>query len=133
MGGQTVHTVQSGEWLGRIAQRYGVTAEDVRLANGGLNPDLIYPGQELVIPAASKANRWVSAANGNGHHHASPNGKQWAMPAKDFRQLSNAALSKKRGRPVSLANPPVALKAVTKFIAIAAPANQPPYETRVTP
>ena len=119
MGGQTVHTVQSGEWLGRIAQRYGVTAEDVRLANGGLNPDLIYPGQELVIPAASKANRWVSAANGNGHHHASPNGKQWAMPAKDFRQLSNAALSKKRGRPVSLANPPVALKAVTKFIAIA--------------
>lgn len=49
------HTVKSGETLGKIAkQYYGNAAKynDIFKANTDIlkNPDLIYPGQELVIP-----------------------------------------------------------------------------------
>lgn len=42
-----VHIVQRGESLYRIARRYGVRVEDLRVWNGLEDRDLIYPGQEL--------------------------------------------------------------------------------------
>lgn len=51
-GGQT-HTVASGEYLGRIASKYGVTIADIVAANPGLNPDKIRAGQVLNLPAAT--------------------------------------------------------------------------------
>lgn len=48
--GQTVHIVQPGEYLGRIARLYGTTVNAIVAANGLRNPDTIYPGQRLVIP-----------------------------------------------------------------------------------
>lgn len=48
--GQT-HTVQEGEVLSGIAALYGVTTEAMMSANGLGNPNLIYPGQVLNIPA----------------------------------------------------------------------------------
>jgi LysM repeat protein len=44
------HVVQPGENLFRIALKYGVTVEAFAIANGISNVNLIYPGQELVIP-----------------------------------------------------------------------------------
>jgi murein DD-endopeptidase MepM/ murein hydrolase activator NlpD len=44
------HVVTAGENLTTIALRYGVTVEAIMQANGLNNPDVIYAGQELVIP-----------------------------------------------------------------------------------
>jgi predicted RNase H-like nuclease (RuvC/YqgF family) len=44
------HTVQRGETLASIAEKYGVTVADIVTANGISNPNLIAVGQELVIP-----------------------------------------------------------------------------------
>jgi LysM repeat protein len=50
-GGTTVtHVVQLGENLFRIALKYGTTVEAIAAANGIVNPNLIYVGQELIIP-----------------------------------------------------------------------------------
>lgn len=44
------HVVQPGESLGGIAQRYGVSYQQIRSANGIRNPDFLYVGQQLLIP-----------------------------------------------------------------------------------
>lgn len=49
------HTVKSGETLGKIAQHYFKDAskyQSIFKANSDIlkNPDLIHPGQELIIP-----------------------------------------------------------------------------------
>ena len=48
------HTVQKGEWLSSIAPQYDVTTEKLRDANVKAigEGDLIFPGQQLVVPAA---------------------------------------------------------------------------------
>ncbi len=46
------YTVQYGDWLNKIAQQFGVTVDDIRRANPGINPNFIYPGQVLKIPSA---------------------------------------------------------------------------------
>lgn len=50
-GGSTTHTVQSGENLYRISLKYGLSWPVVAAANGITNPNLIYVGQVLIIPA----------------------------------------------------------------------------------
>lgn len=45
-----VHMVERGENLFRIAQRYGVTVEQMATANNIANPSRIFTGQQLVIP-----------------------------------------------------------------------------------
>lgn len=47
---QITHKIKSGENLGRIAQRYGVTVDAIKKANG-LKSDAIRAGAELKIPA----------------------------------------------------------------------------------
>ncbi|MCP4543268.1 MAG: LysM peptidoglycan-binding domain-containing protein [Chloroflexi bacterium] len=46
----SVHIVQPGETLSRIALQHGVTSQAIAAANGIANPNLIYVGQRLVIP-----------------------------------------------------------------------------------
>jgi len=46
----TVHTVQSGETLYRIALNYGTSVWAIAQANGIVNPNYIYAGQRLAIP-----------------------------------------------------------------------------------
>jgi LysM repeat protein len=47
---QTTYVVQRGDWLSRIAQRFGVSLFSLVQANNIFNPNLIFPGQVLVIP-----------------------------------------------------------------------------------
>lgn len=45
------YVVQSGDTLSGIAEEFGVTIQQIIDANSLQNPDLLLPGQELVIPA----------------------------------------------------------------------------------
>jgi lipoprotein-anchoring transpeptidase ErfK/SrfK len=51
-GPTTTHVVERGQELGLIAREYGVSVDDIVAFNNILNPDVIYVGQELIIPAA---------------------------------------------------------------------------------
>ena len=51
-GETTVHVVEQGQELGLIARLYGVDMQDIVQLNDLSNPDLLYVGQELIIPAA---------------------------------------------------------------------------------
>jgi len=48
---QRRYVVQSGDTLSGIAAQYGVTVQQIIDANSLQNPDLVLPGQELIIPA----------------------------------------------------------------------------------
>jgi len=50
--GWVAYTVQAGETLAAIAQRYNLTAEQIAAANCLQNADLIYEAQELAVPGA---------------------------------------------------------------------------------
>ena len=50
-GGSQAYTVRAGDTLASIAYRYGTTAWTIAAANGLANPNRIYPGQTLRIPA----------------------------------------------------------------------------------
>ena len=52
-GAQRTHIVQPGEHLAAIAQRYGLTWTTVANANNLADPNRIYSGQTLIIPAAN--------------------------------------------------------------------------------
>lgn len=48
------YTVAPGDTLYAIAARYRTTVAELAARNGILNPNLIYPGQVLAVPAASE-------------------------------------------------------------------------------
>ena len=50
-----VYVVQPGDTLGDIAARYGTTVAVLLRLNGLQNSELIYPGQELRVPAVPPA------------------------------------------------------------------------------
>ncbi|WP_195430771.1 LysM peptidoglycan-binding domain-containing protein [Clostridium sp. D46t1_190503_E9] len=54
-GTTTTYTVQSGDTLSGIAQRYGTTWEHLAQINNISDPNLIYPGQVLKIGSGSSA------------------------------------------------------------------------------
>ena len=49
------HTIQPGETLTGIARHYGLTLANLLAANPGLNPDLLFSGTTILIPAAGGA------------------------------------------------------------------------------
>lgn len=54
-GGQLSYTVLPGDNLTSIAQRFGVTAEDIAELNGLRNMHLILPGEMLAIPQSDSS------------------------------------------------------------------------------
>lgn len=48
--GVTIHVVQRGETLFRIAQRYDISSNDLARLNGITNPNSIFVGQRLLVP-----------------------------------------------------------------------------------
>jgi len=65
---QTVHVVQAGENLFRIALRYGTTVAALQAANN-LSGTGIFVGQRLVIPSAGGASSGAPASAGTGTIH----------------------------------------------------------------
>ena len=53
MASTATYTVQSGDTLGGIAKRFGVTVDSLARANGITNPNLIRVGMKLTIPGAA--------------------------------------------------------------------------------
>lgn len=51
---RTTHVVQAGQELALIARDYGVDMQDILALNNISNPDLLYVGQELIIPASGE-------------------------------------------------------------------------------
>ena len=49
MAGAVIYMVQPGDTLWKIAKRYRTTVENILVVNEIENPDLIYPGQKLLI------------------------------------------------------------------------------------
>ena len=47
---QIVHSVQAGDTLISIAAQYDADLDAILAANPGINPDLIYVGQQIVVP-----------------------------------------------------------------------------------
>ncbi|MBI3960075.1 MAG: LysM peptidoglycan-binding domain-containing protein [Chloroflexi bacterium] len=56
-----IHVVQAGEVLSVIAEKYGITLDELVAANRITNPNLVSPGTELVIPGLTAAE--LEAAN----------------------------------------------------------------------
>ena len=54
-GQQTFHTIQAGETLYKLTQRYGVTAQHICKANLGLSAENFRIGQVIVIPAQTES------------------------------------------------------------------------------
>jgi LysM repeat protein len=64
--GPRTYTVQAGDSLGAIAETFGVSQGVLASANGIVNPDLITPGQILVIPspdAVDEGSDWTATAD----------------------------------------------------------------------
>lgn len=56
LGGDNDYQVVHGDTLSKIAGKYGVSVSDLMAANPRINnPDVIYPGDYVAIPAASAA------------------------------------------------------------------------------
>ena len=49
-----LYTVQPGDVLSTIAERFGVLVEDIVAANGLVDPDVLDVGQELEIPISGE-------------------------------------------------------------------------------
>lgn len=71
--GSTVYTVKSGDVLGTIAHKHGVTVAEIKEANN-LKKDLIWVGQKLTIPGAKK----TSAKSAPSKPAAKPNAQKTA-------------------------------------------------------
>ena len=54
-GQQTFYTIQAGETLYKLTQRYGVTAQHICKANPGLSAENFRIGQVIVIPAQTES------------------------------------------------------------------------------
>ena len=62
--GNTVHVVQRGETLARIAARYGTTVTRLVQTNGLRNANFIWWGQRLIIPGSS----YSAPTTGSSYH-----------------------------------------------------------------
>lgn len=70
---EQVHVVNKGESLNEIATAYGASASAIAEANSMTNPNLIYPGQEVLIPTTRKKSPGGGrSGSGDGEGEGSP-------------------------------------------------------------
>lgn len=65
LDGSIIHTVQPGEGLFEIAEMYGISSNEIALANDMTDTNLLRVGQELVIPGVTP--REAAASRGSIH------------------------------------------------------------------
>ena len=57
--GTTTYTVQRGDTLSEIAERFGTTVNELVRLNNIQNPNLIYPGQVLILPEGGCVDTYI--------------------------------------------------------------------------
>lgn len=83
--GGTKYTVQPGQYLSQIAKANNVSVDDLVLANQITNPNLIKPGQELLIPQGANQFRMPGKDGYEGFDALLARQKELsAMPARDM-------------------------------------------------
>jgi LysM repeat protein len=90
------HVVQTGQTLGSIASRYGVSATSIAKANGISDPNRIRVGQTLTIPGSS-------GGGGGGFVCPVPGAtffNDWGFPRSGGRSHAGTDLFAARGTPV---------------------------------
>lgn len=138
----TTHTVAEGETLYRIATRYGLTINEVAVANGITNTAMIYSGQVLVIPTGGTA----PAANAAPPTETNPTAPDNVAPAVDTTTQTHvvqrgetlAAIARKYGVTWTdlaiwnnISNPNTVL--VGQQLVVRAPGTAPVPETQPAP
>lgn len=83
-----VHTVQPGETLFRIALRYGVTVDALKVANGLSETSVLLSGQALIIPTAAVA----AARPMAGRTHRVAQGESLEQIARRYNVTTDALL-----------------------------------------
>lgn len=68
---QSVHTVQSGEYLYSIANAYGVTVEQLRAWNG-LVSDMVFVGDQLIVNGSSAGTTTTTTSSTAGTYTVQP-------------------------------------------------------------
>lgn len=48
--GNLVHTIEAGDYFGKLAREYGISLSDILRANPTANPDRLQIGQKVIIP-----------------------------------------------------------------------------------
>jgi membrane-bound lytic murein transglycosylase D len=78
-----VHVVQSGESIGRVSRRYGVSVSEIRSANG-LSGNTIHAGQQLQIPVVSYSTKSLEEM-----HALGPRSVRYRAPSIDPVVIAN--------------------------------------------
>ncbi len=87
-GNFVVHVVQRGETVSSIARRYNVSPNAIIAANHLPNPNLIYPGQRLIIPLGGQPCQSTTYVVQRGDTLASI-GRRFGMPWQNIAAANN--------------------------------------------
>ena len=100
---EKVHVVARGENLSTIARGYGLSLQELAAYNGIVNPNLVYVGQQIVIPSSGMAPQTLAPAaagelpNGDGYYTVargdtlSQVAKNHGMTTADLMRLNGVA------------------------------------------
>ena len=95
-GGGGTHTVASGETLGEIAGRYGVSSSTLASTNGISDPRRLQAGQTLTIPGSSGSGGGVFTCPVPGGRYMN----DWGFPRSGGRSHAGTDVFASRGTPV---------------------------------
>jgi len=96
------YTVQSGDSLTRIAQKYGLTQSELQKANGISRPNLLKPGQKLKIPGKAVP---AAVAKKQGNVRVASRGKDIPLPFSKPRRGYTAKSTQTKNKGASKSKP----------------------------
>ncbi len=80
-GGGSTYTIKSGDTLADIAERFGVSLEDLLAANPGIDPSLLHTGDSVKLPSGTNATPGVSATETPADPDTTPEPEPTSKPA----------------------------------------------------